>query len=345
MTEQNFKELLSKPESSILDFKTDLYDFTNDTDGNITSKFIKDILSFTNTIRETSAYIIYGVKENQDSTKELIGITKNIDDAILQDKVKSKVHPLPKFQYSTLRFDDKLFGIIEIPLVKYDFPIVSIVKMKGIEIGKTYFRQGSSNTEALTLDIIKICSWFQSLPQFETVHSFHNDISNFLKRLLTKKDKLSEVLPELYVFAKSNNYQDLKYFCELEIKGFDVSGSELRNHIQTEREKFKYRVQVIKISLQEISQSINLTPEQLSQLLNDSEDFYNAPYFFKEPLIEIERFLDKEDGFAKITMKVKDVLPNYQKDHSAFGYVFNSNFLTLYANIRQKLIDLIMDIN
>jgi predicted HTH transcriptional regulator len=93
MTEEKFLELLTEPESSILDFKADLYDFSNDREGTVLGKFVKDVISFTNTIRETSAYIIFGIRELPDSTKEKVGISKHIDDAILQDKIQSTCLP------------------------------------------------------------------------------------------------------------------------------------------------------------------------------------------------------------------------------------------------------------
>lgn len=197
MTENKFRELLNRPESSTLDFKSEMYDFSNDADNVIISKFVKDVLSFTNTIRESSSYVIFGVKELEDSNKELIGISKNIDDAILQDKVKNKIYPLPKFNYSTIIYSKKLFGILEFPVRRYDFPVSSVVKLRGLEIGRTYYRQGTSNTEALTLEILKINDWLQSLPKTDTEFSVQNLIATFLKRLLTQNEKLSEVLPEL----------------------------------------------------------------------------------------------------------------------------------------------------
>lgn len=116
MTDQTFIEILNKPESSILDFKADLYNFSNDDDNTVLSKYIKDVISFSNTIRESSGHIIFGVKELSDNTKQKIGITKNIDDAIFQDKVKSKLYPLPKFNYSTKDFEGLKFGILEFPM-------------------------------------------------------------------------------------------------------------------------------------------------------------------------------------------------------------------------------------
>jgi len=132
MTDERFEEILSKSESSILDFKAELYDFSNDRDDIALAKFVKDVISFANTIREAPAYIIFGAKELQDNTKQKVGITKNIDDAIFQDKIKNKLYPIPNFNYSTKKINNLTFGILEFPIRQYEFPITSIVKLKGI---------------------------------------------------------------------------------------------------------------------------------------------------------------------------------------------------------------------
>jgi hypothetical protein len=87
-----------------------------------------------------------------------------------------------------------------------------------------------------------------------------------------------------------------------------------------------------------------MSPEQMSRQLDNSKDFFDVPYFFRDSIISIESFLNKTDGFATMKMSVKDVLPDNKKDYPVYGYLFNKHFINLYQNIRQKLIDLIMDI-
>lgn len=342
MTDEKFEELISRPESSVLDFKADLYNFTNEKDDLTIGKFVKDVISFTNTIREESAFIIFGIKELEDNTKEKLGISKNIDDGIFQDKIKNKLYPIPKFKYFTQKVNGMTFGIMEFPVCKYEFPITSTVKLKGIEIGKTYYRQGSTNTEALSLDIIKINNWLQSLPEIENSTSVQSEIAIILKRLLTQEEKLSEILPDIYLLAKTNSFTDLKNFCELEIKGIDVNDIEIMNRIRNENENFKYRAQTIKISLNKIIHSPYHSSDQIKQEMHNLENFFDAPYFFKESISYIENLKNELDGYGTIKMSVKDVLPNYEKDYPVYGYLFKDNFRNLYQNIRQKLIDLIM---
>jgi hypothetical protein len=344
MTIEQFQTLISNPESSILDFKAELYDFVTNKEEE-TAKFIKDVISFSNTIREKSAYIVFGIKENLDGKKEKTGISKSVDDAIFQDKVKNKLLPIPKFSYSTIELDGKVFGVLEFPLEKYDSPIISTVRLKGVEIGKVYYRQGSTNTEALALDIIKIHTWLQSLPKRGiSLEPLSQSNTNILKRVLSKREPLSEVLPDLYVYAKSKDLNLLKEFCELELKGFDVNDVSILEKIHSETRPYNYRVLTIQTSLDKIAQIYNHTPEQLKQEMKGLNNFYETPYFFKESISAIEDYLPRKNGLMTITLNVKNILPDYKKDHPLYGYIFISDIESLYQNIRQKLIDLTMEI-
>src|SRR4051812_444009 len=97
ITINEFEKLLESSENQFLDFKSKIYDFDNDE--RATSKFIKDIIAFSNTPRRKKGYIVFGVKVLEDGTKVHEGIPKLIDDAILQQKIKDKVTPIPKFNF------------------------------------------------------------------------------------------------------------------------------------------------------------------------------------------------------------------------------------------------------
>src|SRR5450432_2024723 len=148
-----FESLLNRPESAILDFKATMYDFMDDGELKTTSKFVKDVISFCNTIRTDTSYIIIGVDENKGGEKILHGILNDTDDAMLQQKVKDKVLPRPVFHYYTLVYQQKNFGVLEFPKFRYDTPLYPIIKMKGLEAGKIYSRQGTANTEALGMEL------------------------------------------------------------------------------------------------------------------------------------------------------------------------------------------------
>ncbi len=111
MDQELFESLINKSESRTLDFKQEHYKLIGGSDVD-TAKFVKDIISFTNTIRETTAFIILGIAEVSEKI-ELKGITSPIDDNILQSKIKDKAYPRPIFSYSNYVYKEMVFGIIE----------------------------------------------------------------------------------------------------------------------------------------------------------------------------------------------------------------------------------------
>ena len=164
-----FEYLLTQSESDTLDFKSEFYDFSGDTDKAKEakeSKFIKDIISFANTKRDKSSYIIIGIKENGTSKKkELLGVTAHPDDASLQEKIKDKVYPVPEFLYYPYSYKNQQFGIIEIFISKYTeepyYPKKDSIG--GLFKSELYFRRGSSNSEATSEEERHIREWFKSL--------------------------------------------------------------------------------------------------------------------------------------------------------------------------------------
>lgn len=121
ISHEEITEILEKPESSTLDFKEDLYDFKNDKDLKSTAKFIKDVISFCNTIRNEKGLIIFGVKEKTDNTFEFIGLNSFIDDSILQEKVKDKVFPRPYFSYYELNYNEKKLEFLNFQLLNMNY--------------------------------------------------------------------------------------------------------------------------------------------------------------------------------------------------------------------------------
>jgi hypothetical protein len=196
MNTERFEKIINKPESSFIDFKKEQYSFSDDKTEIKTAEFIKDIVSFSNTIRAETAYIILGIRVKENGTKELLGINKHIDDAIFQEKIKDKVYPKPHFLYYTYAYQNKLFGIIEIPIYKYSEPIYPVKKMKGLDIGRIYFRRGSSNSEAIGKEIILINNWLINLPENSTTKNINNRISELLMGITSRNKLLSECFSE-----------------------------------------------------------------------------------------------------------------------------------------------------
>lgn len=336
----NFENLINQPESSILDFKADLYDFSNANNHEVTAKFIKDIVSFGNTIRNEDAFIVFGVKVKTKGDVELIGISKSIDDAILQEKVKDKVIPRPIFSYSTIKYEDKTFGIIKIPVVKYEFPIIPTVKMKGLETGKVYYRNGSSNTEAGAIDAIRINDWLKTLPG--QIHSgITDEISNLLKRLSANEEKLSTILSDVFSLSKKYNLKALK----------DFAISELQGTI-TEIKKGKHRSQIVLVSIFKVDFKPNMftpiTAYDVKRELEKHENFYEYKALINYPIVKIEELISqfkskKNSAFIILEKSSKDFF-EFDDEVKLYLYIFEANLLNVYANIRQKVIDELMRI-
>ncbi|RUA17524.1 MAG: ATP-binding protein [Flavobacteriia bacterium] len=339
----DFESLLGRSESAILDFKERFYDFENDSDKSATSKFVKDIISFSNTIRKETAYIIFGIKELEDGKLELIGINNRYDDAILQDKIKDKVISRPIFSYYTINYSNNLFGIIEFPIWKYEMPIMpSINTLKGLTQGKVYYRNGSSNTEANTIDIIRINDWLRSLESINNISSKHDHISKFLNDLTKAEEKLSVVVSQMLAFAKQYDLKELIEFCEVEISGIKSNTPE----------KFQYRSQIVHISYNKIEINpysfINVTAQTLKNEFDRNDEFFDFKIIIHHSLINIENYLEKFSGqtdtsFATMKTDSKTVL-DMEKSFDLYVYFFYDNFINLYKNIRQKAIDLLMKV-
>jgi len=342
LTEKEFENLIGGVESSTLDFKKEMYDFQDDVDLKNTSKFIKDIISFSNTIRNETSYIVVGIEEKSDSSKELHGLNKTFDDAMFQDKIKNKVFPIPSFLYYQLTYKSKVFGVFQFPTKKYNTPIMPVIKLRGLEAGKVYYRQGSMNAEAMALEVIRINNWLQSLPETNEKISLNELISNFIKRLSSGEEKLSSVLVDIYQAAKQYGMHELVVFCSNQIKGLNVE------EVNINPDEYKYRVHDVIISEQKISidprRMMGVTSNMVKFDMEKRKDFFGYRLLFINPVSEIEDYLSREDGIAIIQMTSKNVFPETDKNYPIYVYVFRDTFQALYKAIRQKSIDFLMKI-
>ncbi|WP_334156876.1 ATP-binding protein [Oryzomicrobium sp.] len=167
MNEQQLLSLLQQSESNVLDFKRDPYDLSaSDPDEKKKNRtaFVKDIISFANTPRECSAFIVIGVKRHADGTVEKKGVVQHVDDNIFQQQLDDWVYPHPKFAYHEITHDSKQFGVIEIYNDHFaSGPFYPTVKSKGGEALRPnvlYTRRGSKNSEANPDEVKNIVGWF-----------------------------------------------------------------------------------------------------------------------------------------------------------------------------------------
>lgn len=346
MTISDFEKLLLQSESSILDFKRELYDLSNDIDGAKTAKFIKDIISFSNTIRTETAYIIVGVDVKENGLKEFIGLNKNIDDSIFQEKIKNKVFPIPKFSYSTIHYNNMIFGIFEIPVTKYEFPISSTLKLKGIEPGKFYFRRGSSNSEANGLETINIFRWIESLPTYNKNHTIFEELRQLMYNLTQKQQLLSASLAEVLLFAKKYMLNNLLLLCTNELSGYDQKS--INEEIDSTYSFRTSNIICTYLKLQ-LSPYFNWDPTRIINEMREMDGVYSRKLFFPQSILEIENIIERlsEKPTLYTTKSTGDKISgdSKYKDLEITIYANKDNFDSIYKNVRQKLIDELLNIN
>jgi len=342
-----FQKLIDMSESSTLDFKAKMYDFNDDKDLVKTSKFVKDIISFSNTIRNENSYIIIGIEETIDGTKIFHGIDENVDDSILQDKVKDKVFPRPQFIYYTLNYNSKKYGIIEFPVFKYSTPLAPSIKMKGLEVGSIYYRHGSTNSEAKGLEVIRINDWFRSLPENNIESNINDEITQIIKRLTSNNEKLSSIIADTLIISRKYNIIKLIEFCKSEINGIN------EKKINESPDNYKYRIHKVIISLSKIEVNLSLFKVTASmvrkEMENNNEDFFDYRMLFNTPVLEIEEYIQRiQDNpdtlFATKQISSLKIFPDAKDDYPVYIYLFEDTFISIYRSIRQKLIDKLIEI-
>lgn len=348
LTIKEFEELIRKPESPILDFKRELYDFTNEFENKITAGFVKDVISFTNTIRMETSYIIFGIGENIDGSKEMLGIDKNIDEAQFQAKVKNKVYPIPHFSFHRLIYNEKTYGILSFPITKYEIPVSSKVKMPGLVVGKYYYRLGSSNEEASDDVVFRIYDWLKSLPTMSSYEeTFSDKINVLLSRTTNKNEKLSTLITDILFVAKKYNVNELIDFCSYELKGIT------QKDLDESPKAFDYRNQTVVFSKGRITitpplfRSIN-SNSIIQELRSKENCFEYNKMLFHQSITEIESCIIKSGDDKNVSLihkRIKDLYPKWDKDDFEVTlYLFNDTFVQLYEKVRQKIIELLLPI-
>lgn len=154
--ERLLKELLTRNEGDLLDFKTTFYDIHS---RDSRTDFVKDVLAMANSSQQGEAYIICGVKIFPDGNKQIDGVPENlyVDDAPWHQMIlKYASHPV-NFSVDKYRSSEfnKCFVIVKIS-VNQKRPIVCIFdEGEKLKRGNIYFRNGSSNEVATSLVTIE----------------------------------------------------------------------------------------------------------------------------------------------------------------------------------------------
>jgi len=178
ITEKDFLELINRSESETLDFKSTLYDFDKPDSRN---QFIKDILCMANTPRETTAYIVFGIRWTAEKGHERLGIKSQIEETVLIEKLGvDRISPVPKISYQPIRYEDKDFGILIIPICD-NGPFLPTKSFGEILVAnQIYLRRGSMNVSANAQELKKIMVWFKNSCQQSTISFECETWSRFL---------------------------------------------------------------------------------------------------------------------------------------------------------------------
>ncbi len=340
ITTKDFENILLQSETSILDFKKKMYDFENEKQ-KANTDLIKDVISFTNTIRNETSYIIFGIKELEIGKLDLIGIETAVDEATLQQKVRSNVFPKPFFNYYYIHHQEKVFGILEFPVQKFDLPLTPTKNLKGLKAGVVYYRNGTSNTEATGIDVIRINDWLKSLPEEHKTTPFTEEISGLIKRLTAKQEKLSTIITDILFTSKKYRLEKLIEFCTAEIQGIK----------KNENGAFDYRVHKVMISYMDANfnpKFYQVTQSMLRKEMEEHESFFHTPILIPFSILQLEENIERvTDGDGtKIATGTTDTqrLLGMNKKYDLYIYYFEDDFRTMYRNIRQKAIDLLMTV-
>jgi hypothetical protein len=340
MTADEFEIIIMRSEGDTIDFKREHYDLIGGTDES-KAKFIKDIISFANTIRKESAFIIIGI-EALETGKVFHGLNRNIDDAILQDQLKTRVYPIPHFSSRTVIYKGQEYGIIEIPLRRYTEPIAAVVKLKGLDPGRIYMRRGSSNSEAVGKEVILIDKWIKNVKLDDETKS---EVSELLKEVNSGKNKMSYYISA--AFKISNNLQDddLIRFCKGELNGWYSDGIELNESNYPRHRKASLFASIYKIhNIATHGQHVTIRSE-----LKDDDRFKEINFLFQEPITDIESVISRDKGsggYITITRTMEQISSNAAGSKTpVYLYADIDDYKNVYDRVKTELIRLLIKIN
>jgi hypothetical protein len=337
MNTEKFERLISSDEGRLLDFKREQYKLLN---GNLNdlAKFVKDIISFANTIREEPAYIIIGIDENN-GQKVFNGLNEHVDDAIFQDKIKDKVNPRPNFKYYSFLYDSKRFGIIEIPVEVYSAPLTVVkANLKGLEVGKVYFRRGSSNSEATGIEAININEWITSVIPSHSKLQINQTIASIISKI-NSSEYFSPHVSEALAIGKQVVNDDLIKYCVFELTGeHDVSYD------------LQYRLMDCFMSTSQVLQPNYPEGTPMSVLWNDmrkDDDFWESKINIGDAINHIESQLRNfktgaSSQFIRVERKEKHFIPDSKNPELPIHVYWGERSIgAVYERSKQRLVALL----
>lgn len=147
------ESLLYQSEGTTVDFKCKQYAFDGATDDQ-KSELLKDILAFSNSWRQSDAYIVIGVQTVTGGRHSPVNVDQHFDDAQLQQFINSKTNRPIEMSYEVHIYEGSRIGLIRI--AKQKRPFYSKKNYGKVEKERVYYRQGSSTAVAKPEDVARM---------------------------------------------------------------------------------------------------------------------------------------------------------------------------------------------
>lgn len=148
MEYEQFENLLTLAEGEIIDFKSHFYHQNKYAD------LLKDVLSFANAHSKNSKYIIFGVKDRENS-KELVGLETFVDQSNIDQLLFENIEPFLDIQLHSIKYNEKKFQVLEIKPDNRPYIMKKKYKDK-IDKGTMWIRRGATNDFVTRADLDKM---------------------------------------------------------------------------------------------------------------------------------------------------------------------------------------------
>ena len=158
LTEEKLKQLCLQGESNCVDYKRAQYSFSGAEDIK-KAELLKDVLCFANAFRNTPAYILIGVDEDESGFGIILGINANevIDDSRLQEFINSKTNnPIPFLAYSCKLNSGHIVQVIEVNACMGDRPFYLKNDFSKLRRNDVWVRAGTSSHIATPSEIAEM---------------------------------------------------------------------------------------------------------------------------------------------------------------------------------------------
>ncbi len=135
-------------ECEFLDFKKVQYQREN------FQNLIIDVMSMANSSYSGDKYIIIGIKDKTDGSREIFSIPRDdfLDSSVYQNLISDNIEPELNIEYFPLTFENEMLGVIKIHSSNNDKPYILKKQYKTLNVGLCKIRKGSTNTYAMRRD-------------------------------------------------------------------------------------------------------------------------------------------------------------------------------------------------